>query len=110
MQMQLSLLENMDKTKLAHHREVAREFKKSLGMYAFSEEDTSRLIEMAWQDRTPFESIQKLYGLSENQVIKMMRSLMSKSSFTMWRKRMHGRKTKHLKKLDHKPTRFQGPW
>jgi uncharacterized protein (TIGR03643 family) len=43
-------------------------------------------------------------------VIKTMRKLMSKSSFKMWRKRMNGRKTKHLKKLEHKPTRFQGPW
>lgn len=110
MAMQLALLHKMPQEKLQHHRNVAREFKISLGMYELSEEDTSRLIEMAWQDRTPFESIKKLYGMNENQVIKMMRKLMQKSSFVMWRKRMHGRKTKHLKKLDHKPTRFQGPW
>jgi deoxyribodipyrimidine photolyase-related protein len=110
MQMQLSLLEKMDQEKLARHRTVAREFKRSLGMYEFSEDDISRLIEMAWQDRTPFESIHALYGMSENQVIKVMRKQMSHSSFKMWRKRMHGRKTKHLKKLDHKPLRFQGPW
>jgi deoxyribodipyrimidine photolyase-related protein len=110
MKMQLALLEKMDKEKLAHHKKVAQAFKKELGMYTYSEEDTSRLIEMAWQDRTPFDSIEKLYGLSENQVIKMMRKLMSKSSFVMWRKRMQGRKTKHMKKLEHKPTRFQGPW
>jgi uncharacterized protein (TIGR03643 family) len=65
---------------------------------------------MAWQDRTTFEAMQKSYGLSENQIIKMMRKLMSASSFTMWRKRMHGRKTKHEKKLSHKPIRFKGPW
>lgn len=110
MQMQLALLEKMSKEKRLHHREVARKFKASLGMYDLNEDDKSRLIEMAWQDRTPFEAIEKLYGLKENQVIKMMRSLMSKSSFVMWRKRMHGRKTKHVKKLAHKPTRFQGPW
>ncbi|MDY0121212.1 MAG: TIGR03643 family protein [Sulfurimonas sp.] len=110
MKMQLALLEKMDESKLAQHKKVAQEFKKELGMYSFSEEDTSRLIEMAWQDRTPFDSIEKLYGLSENQVIKMMRKLMSKSSFVMWRKRMSGRKTKHRQKLSHKPTRFKGPW
>lgn len=110
MQMQLSLLHKMPKEKLSHHRKVAKEFKKSLGMFEFSEQDTSRLIEMAWQDRTPFESIKKLYGVGENELVKMMRKLMSKSSFKMYRERMHGRKTKHLKKLEHKPTRFQGPW
>ena len=110
MKMQIVLLEKMDEAKLSKHLQIAREFKESLGMYAYVEDDMSRLVEMAWQDRTPFESIEKLYGMSENRVIKMMRKLMSKSSFTMWRKRMHGRKTKHLKKLEHKPTRFQGPW
>lgn len=110
MQMQLSLLEKMPKEKRSHHREVARKFKASLGMYDLNENDKNRLIEMAWQDRTSFDAIEKLYGLKENDVIKMMRSLMKKSSFVMWRKRMHGRKTKHLKKLEHKPTRFQGPW
>ena len=110
MQMQLALLEKIDPQKLSRYKEVAKKFKLSLGMYSFYEEDTSRLIEMAWQDRTPFESIQKLYGMNENQVVKAMRKLMSKSSFTMWRERMQGRKTKHLKKLEHKPTRFQGPW
>jgi len=110
MQMQLSLLKKMDQEKLAHHRVVARDFKRSLGMYEFNENDINRLIEMAWQDRTPFESIQTLYGMSENQVVKVMRKQMSAGSFKMWRKRMHGRKTKHLKKIEHKPLRFQGPW
>lgn len=60
-----------------------------------TEADRSRLIEMAWEDRTPFEMIRLQYGLSEASVIVFMRSNMKKSSFKMWRKRMKGRLTKH---------------
>jgi len=69
-----------------------------------------RLIEMAWQDRTPFEAIQREFDLSENEVKKEMKSLMKPSSFKRWRKRVQGRSTKHHAKLDVKITRFQGPW
>ncbi len=110
MKMQLALLEKMDKEKLQNHLQRAKEFKISLGLYSIEESDTSRLIEMAWQDRTTFDTIKEQYGYTENQVIKMMRKLMKKSSFKMWRERMQGRKTKHLKKCEHKPQRFQGPW
>jgi uncharacterized protein (TIGR03643 family) len=74
------------------------------------ENDLNRLIEMAWQDRLPFEIIQQQYGLSENQVKKKMRSLISAKAYKRWRKRFQGRRTKHTKKLYHKPDRFQGPW
>jgi len=74
------------------------------------EDDLNRLIEMAWQDRLPFEIIQKQYGLSENQVKKKMRSLISAKAYKRWRKRVQGRATKHTRKLYHKPDRFQGPW
>lgn len=77
---------------------------------AFQEEDLNRLIEMAWQDRTTFDTIFELYCLTENQVKKKMRTLMKKSSFKMWRKRVQGKATKHKKKLEHKVIRFQGPW
>jgi uncharacterized protein (TIGR03643 family) len=63
-----------------------------------SEGDISRVIEMAWEDRTPFEAIQENYNLSETQVIKLMRKSMKASSFKMWRKRVTSRKTKHLAK------------
>lgn len=56
-----------------------------------------RIIEMAWEDRTPFEAIELQYGLTEKQVIALMRREMKASSFRMWRKRVTGRKTKHLK-------------
>jgi uncharacterized protein (TIGR03643 family) len=57
--------------------------------------DISRIIEMAWEDRTPFEAILQLYGLPEQQVIKLMRREMKPGSFRLWRARVSGRKTKH---------------
>ncbi|MBV2129108.1 TIGR03643 family protein [Arsukibacterium indicum] len=59
--------------------------------------DLSRIIEMAWEDRTPFEAIQQLYGLSEPAVIKLMRRELKPGSFRLWRARVSGRTTKHLK-------------
>jgi uncharacterized protein (TIGR03643 family) len=60
-----------------------------------SESDVSRLIEMAWEDRTPFDAIEKSFGLSEPQVIELMRYELKRSSFELWRKRVTGRATKH---------------
>jgi len=57
--------------------------------------ETNRIIEMAWEDRTTFDSIKDQFGLSESEVIKIMRKHMKRSSFKMWRKRVSGRKTKH---------------
>lgn len=57
--------------------------------------DVSRIIEMAWEDRTPFEAIEAQFGLNESAVIDLMRASMKASSFRMWRKRMKGRITKH---------------
>uniref|UniRef100_A0A486XKN4 Alcohol dehydrogenase, class IV n=1 Tax=Rheinheimera sp. BAL341 TaxID=1708203 RepID=A0A486XKN4_9GAMM len=62
----------------------------------FSDSDLSRIIEMAWEDRTPFEAIQQLYGLNEAAVIKLMRRELKPSSFRLWRARVHGRTSKHL--------------
>jgi uncharacterized protein (TIGR03643 family) len=56
-----------------------------------------RVIEMAWEDRTTFESIQFQFGLKEQEVIDLMRAEMKLKSFKMWRKRVQGRKTKHEK-------------
>lgn len=61
-------------------------------------EDTDRIVEMAWEDRTPFDAILMQFGLNEKEVIKLMRREMKHSSFRMWRERVQGRKTKHLKK------------
>ena len=60
-----------------------------------SADDIDRVIEMAWEDRTPFEAINLQFGLSEAAVIELMRREMKISSFKMWRKRMQGRITKH---------------
>ena len=59
-------------------------------------EDISRIIEMAWEDRTPFEAIELQFGLKENEVREIMRRVMKPSSFKMWRQRVSGRITKHL--------------
>ncbi|BBP44142.1 TIGR03643 family protein [Thiosulfativibrio zosterae] len=59
-------------------------------------EAISRIIEMAWEDRTPFEAILLNYGLRESDVIKLMRRELKTGSFKVWRERVTGRKTKHL--------------
>jgi len=66
-----------------------------------------RIIEMAWEDRTPFEAIESNFGLSEQQVIKLMRSHMKPSSFRMWRKRVSGRTTKHRRLRGFEVGRFR---
>lgn len=66
-------------------------------MTDFTDEQCSRIIEMAWEDRTPFEAIERLFGLNESAVIKLMRAELKASSFRLWRARVSGRKTKHLK-------------
>lgn len=63
----------------------------------FSVEQTDRIIEMAWEDRTPFDAITFQFGISEKEIINLMRLEMKLSSFKMWRKRVQGRATKHAK-------------
>lgn len=57
--------------------------------------DIDRIIEMAWEDRTPFDAIKAQFGLSEQDVIDLMRREMKASSWRMWRARVQGRATKH---------------
>jgi uncharacterized protein (TIGR03643 family) len=57
--------------------------------------EISRVIEMAWEDRTPFEAIASQFGLGEPEVIKIMRRHISAGAFKRWRARVTGRKTKH---------------
>ncbi len=70
-------------------------------------QDIDRVIEMAWEDRTPFEAIEHQFGLLEKEVIELMRSQMKASSFKMWRKRTHGRATKHKKLSTVDDSRFK---
>ena len=62
---------------------------------SLSAADTDRIIEMAWEDRTPFDAIALQFGLNEQQVIELMRREMKRASFKMWRTRVQGRRTKH---------------
>ena len=64
---------------------------------AFTEIELDRIIEMAWEDRTPFDAITFQFGISEQETIEIMRREMKPSSFRMWRKRVQGRSTKHAK-------------
>ena len=66
-------------------------------MNNLSEQEIDRVIEMAWEDRTPFEAISYQFGLEEEEVIQLMRINLKEKSWKRWRKRVQGRKTKHLK-------------
>lgn len=69
--------------------------------------DIDRIIEMAWEDRTPFEALFSQFNLKEKDVITLMRREMKVSSFKLWRKRVQGRKTKHIKLRDFEKGRFK---
>ena len=62
--------------------------------------DIDRIIEMAWEDRTSFDSIEYQFGLKEQNVKQLMRENLKPSSYKLWRRRVYGRKTKHLSKRD----------
>ena len=72
-----------------------------------SEKEIDRIIEMAWEDRTPFDAIQLQFDLKEQEVITLMRREMKPKSFKMWRERVQGRKTKHLKSRTSDVDRFK---
>jgi uncharacterized protein (TIGR03643 family) len=85
-----------------------QEIKKQINMKTeLSLSDIDRIIEMAWEDRTPFEAINFQFGLQEKDVIELMRLQLKRSSFTMWRKRTHGRRTKHSNLRGQGVTRFK---
>ncbi len=69
--------------------------KTALELLPLAEGDVSRIIEMAWEDRTAFDAIEAQFGLNESAVIDLMRRRMLPASFRMWRKRVAGRRTKH---------------
>jgi len=81
-----------------------------------SEADESRIIEMAWEDRTPFEAITSQFGLDEAAVIHLMRRRLKRSSFRAWRTRVSGRSTKHVALRSPEvsraycPTQYKRPW
>ena len=69
--------------------------------------DIDRIIEMAWEDRTTFDAILETFCLNETEVISLMRRNLKPSSFRLWRKRVSGRKTKHLAKRNFELGRFK---
>ena len=76
-------------------------------MKSLIQEQIDRVIEMAWEDRTPFEAIKFQFELTEDDVITIMRREMKSKSFAMWRKRVQGRKTKHTKLRENSVNRFK---
>ncbi len=73
----------------------------------WTDRDIDRIIEMAWEDRTPFEAITFQFDFKEQDVIELMRREMKPSSFRMWRERVQGRATKHQKLRTFEKGRFK---
>ncbi len=73
----------------------------------FKPDQIDRIIEMAWEDRTPFDAIKLQFGIKEEEVIRLMRREIKPSSFRMWRTRVQGRKTKHCKQRTAEVDRFK---
>ena len=74
----------------------------------FSDEDLDRIIEMAWEDRTPFDAIETQFGVSEGEVIRLMRQTLKPSSFRLWRKRVNsGVSQKHRATRNSEIERFR---
>ena len=62
------------------------------------QDSLNRIIEMAWEDRTPFDIIYKEFNITQNDLERLMRNNLKPSSFKLWRKRVSGKKTKHIAK------------
>ena len=69
--------------------------------------EIDRVIQMAWEDRTPFEAIKFQFNLSEKEVIRLMKKEMTEKNWRKWRARVQGRKTKHLKLREDGVNRFK---
>ena len=74
-----------------------------------SPEDISRIIEMAWEDRTSFDAIKASYGMSEPDIKALMKTYLKRTAYVLWRKRVTGRVTKHAKLRDPNVTRAYSP-
>ncbi len=72
-----------------------------------NQRERDRIIEMAWEDRTPFEAIEFQFNMTEKEVISLMRKELKSKSFKRWRKHVQGRKTKHMKLRDESVNRFK---
>ena len=80
----------------------------SLFLHDIPDKDLDRIIEMAWEDRTPFEAISYQFNIAEKDIINIMRKELKRSSFNLWRKRVNsGISSKHLKKRSSSINRFK---
>ena len=91
---------NSDQVSKANSDEFIAKNINDAGDRVLDEIQVSRVIEMAWEDRTPFGAIEHSYGLNEAGVIKLMRQELKPSSFRLWRQRVSNRATKHQAKRD----------
>ncbi|MBP3945495.1 TIGR03643 family protein [Psychrobacter sp. K31L] len=91
---------NSDPVSKANSDEFIAKNINDAGDRVLDETQVSRVIEMAWEDRTPFGAIEHSYGLNEAGVIKLMRQELKPSSFRLWRQRVSNRATKHQAKRD----------
>lgn len=94
--LQLKKQDSVDDVLLAKTTDVAILGKDNVD--SLNDVQLSRIIEMAWEDRTPFSAIEHSYGLNESAVIALMRQQLKPSSFRLWRARVTGRATKHQAK------------
>ncbi len=92
---------------LLAEQEKQEAIRKQAEKFNFSDEDRDRIIQMAWEDRTPFEAMEFQFGLKEKEIIEFMRKNSQPSSFRIWRKRMKSRKTKHAALRDEGTNRFK---
>jgi len=75
--------------------------------FNLTEREVDRIIQMCWEDRTPFDVISDQFNITENQIISVMRNNLKKSSFIRWRKRVDNRKTKHTALSNKDKKRFK---
>ncbi|HQU63821.1 MAG: TIGR03643 family protein [Phaeodactylibacter sp.] len=75
--------------------------------YELTDRDVNRIVEMAWEDRTPFDAIKAQFGLSEAEVIKLMKDQMQLRNWQKWRARVQGRATKHRQLRETEVNRFK---
>ena len=89
------------------YRSAGQDVKELYFKYQLTDTAVDRIVEMAWEDRTPFEAIRFQFGLSEAEVVQLMKSEMTLSNWKKWRARVHGRKTKHSALRDDSVSRFR---
>ena len=99
----MATLKNKQRVGVVHKENIKSETRKAKpantdAIHALDAVQLSRVIEMAWEDRTPFEAIEHSYALNETAVIKLMRQELKPSSFRLWRQRVTSRATKHQAK------------